>query len=335
MVTLTYADDTHACEPGESVLAVLLRNNVDVPFSCRAGVCHSCLIRRSDGSVPASSQPGLKPTLREQNYFLACQLVPDEDIAVSLPDDAGVVGHAIVTGLDCIGQNICRIHLETATPLCYRAGQYLNLRRQDGLARSYSLASVPGMDKHLELHVRRRDNGRMSTWINDELKAGDRLDFHGPYGDCFYVPGTPGQDLLLIGTGTGLAPLIGIVRDALQAQHSGDIHLFHGGREAEDLYLDRRLRRLAEMHSNFHYHACISGDNVAGDVRRGRADELAFSDFHDLSGKRVYLCGLPAMVNTARRTAYLNGVAMNDIMADAFEMTNLRKKERTATVSLS
>lgn len=335
MVTLTYGDDTHSCEPGESVLETLLRNDVDVPFSCRAGVCHSCLLRRSDGSVPPSSQPGLKPTLRERNYFLACQLVPDEDIAVSLPDDAQVTGHAVVVELDNVNEHICRVLLEPATPLYYHAGQYVNLRRKDGLARSYSLASVPSVDKHLEVHVRRLDNGRMSNWINDDLDVGDRLDFHGPYGDCFYLPGNADQELLLVGTGTGLAPLVGVVRDALQARHSGDIHLFHGCREPDDLYLHRKLRQLAEAHANFHYHACVSGDKAAGNVRRGRANELAFADFPNLSGKRVFLCGLPAMVHAARKMAYLNGAAMDDIMADAFEMTDLRKEERTAGAARS
>ncbi len=329
MISLTYGNDTHTCEPGESVLAVLLRSNVDVPYSCRAGACHSCLLRRSDGAVPASSQPGLKPTLREQNYFLACQLVPDEDISVSLPDDALVTGHAIVVGLEHLNKDICRVLLEPATPLYYHAGQYINLRRQDGLARSYSLASVPSVDKHLELHVRRLDNGRMSNWINDVLQVGDQLDFHGPYGDCFYLPDAEEQDLLLIGTGTGLAPLMGIARDALRSQHRGDIHLFHGSRTIRDLYLDRCLRELAEGHPNFHYRACVTGEDAVDEVRHGRANEIAFSEFPDLNAKRVYLCGLPAMVNTARKIAYLNGAAMENIMADAFEMTDLRKEERT------
>ncbi len=329
MVILTYGDDAHACEPGESVLAALLRNNVDVPFSCRAGACHSCLLRRSNGSVPASSQSGLKPTLCSQNYFLACQLVPDEDITVTLPDDALVTGHAIVAGLDRLNEDICRVLLEPATALYYHAGQYISLRRQDGLARSYSLASVPSVDQHLELHVRRMDNGRMSNWINDALKVGDPMDFRGPYGDCFYLPDAPEQDLLLIGTGTGLSPLVGIARDALQSQHRGDIHLFHGSRAIKDLYLDRYLRELADAHPNFHYQACVTGESTPDGVRQGRANNIAFSEFPDLSGKRVFVCGLPEMVHSARKTAYLNGAAMDDIMADAFEMTDLRKEERT------
>lgn len=334
MVTLTYGSNPYVCEAYESVLETLLRNNVDVAFSCRSGVCHSCLMRRGDGSVPLSSQPGLKPTLREQNYFLACQLVPDEDITVSLPDDARLIGHAIVAEIDHVSENICRIFLDPATPLYYHAGQYINIRRFDGLSRSYSLASVPSADKHLELHVRRLDNGQMSNWINDDLEVGASLDFHGPYGDCFYLPGTPEQDMLLIGTGTGLAPLIGIARDALRSKHTGDIHLFHGSHDRQDHYLDRYLRELSKANLNFHYHACISGEKAKVDVRYGRANDLAFADFPDLGGMRVYLCGLPAMVTASRKTAYLNGAAMQDIMADAFEMTDLRKEERTAKVLL-
>ena len=310
------------------MLATLLRHNVDIPFSCLSGICHSCLLRRNDGPVHAASQAGLKPTLCEQNYFFACQWVPNEDVDISLPDDAQVTGHAVIVGTDRINERVCRVFLETATPLYYHAGQYINLRRDDGLARSYSLASVPSLDKHLELHVRRHINGRMSSWINDELDVGDRLNFHGPYGDCFYVPGASEQTLVLIGTGTGLAPLLGILRDALHAQHVGDIHLFHGSRHPEDLYLDRWLRQLATGHRNFQYHPCVSGPRNKGNARKGRADDIAFSEFDDLSGIRLYLCGLPAMVYAAQKTAYLNGAKINDILADAFAMTDLRKGER-------
>ena len=117
-----------------------------------------------------------------------------------------------------------RLRLRPEGSFDYQPGQYVQLRRPDGLARSYSLASLP-REGWLELHVRRVTDGRMSSWIFDELHVGGRLELRGPFGDCHYEPGRPEQPLLLAGLGTGLAPLYGIARDALESGHTGPVQL--------------------------------------------------------------------------------------------------------------
>lgn len=328
MATIIFARAHYKSQDGESVLATLLRHKVDTPWSCKVGSCHTCLLRRTDGPVPEAAQRGLKPTLRAQGYFLACRFFPDEDIHVASASDADVNAPIRVIAIDRINKEICRIALEPATPLYYHAGQYINLVRGDGLSRSYSLASVPSLDAQLEIHVRRMRNGRMSNWLHDALNIGDNLRFQGPWGDCFYLPGNAEQELVLVGTGTGLAPLVGILRDALQSEHRGDIHLYHGSHHPAGLYLHKRLQRLAEVHNNFYYHACISGDSLPADCRAGRANEIAMTDFKRLDGMRVYLCGKPAMVNDMKKKACLAGAAMNDIFADPFDLADLRRKPR-------
>ena len=69
----------------------------------------------------------------------------------------------------------------------YRAGQYAMLWNTQQLGRCYSLASVPGVDQTLELHVGRVAGGRMSNWLFEELKAGDELQLQTASGNCFYV----------------------------------------------------------------------------------------------------------------------------------------------------
>lgn len=332
MRTIRFKGRDYEGQDGESVLTILLSHKLNIPYSCTAGACHACLMRRTDGEVPESAQPGLKASLKQQQYFLACQFVPDEDISVSLADGEDVSAHATISQVEHLDDATCRIFLEPATPLYYHAGQYINLCRSDGLVRSYSLASVPGLDSSMEIHVRRMQNGKMSNWLHDKVKAGDHIDFQGPYGDCLYVNDAPGQDMLLIGTGTGLAPLIGIARDALNSGHQGQIYLYHGSRSLAGLYRHQQLRQLANDHTNFHYISCVSGDNevIAEDpaIRHGRANDLAFADITDLKNMRVFLCGHPEMVKQSRRIAFLNGASMNQIMADPFEMQELRTAPR-------
>lgn len=317
------------CAPEESVLDALLRQGVEVAYSCRRGACLTCILRAAKGKVPEAAQRGLRATLCEQGYFLACQCRPAGDLVLRAPDEAALYGRAEVLAVERLSGQVAKVSLAPATELYYHPGQFVNLRRpMDGLARSYSLASVPRLDAHLEIHVKRLSGGAMSAWIHDDLQAGQTLDLQGPNGTCYYLPGQPEQGLLLIGNGTGLAPLVGILRDALDDGHCGPIRLYHGTRHPEGLYLRDRLSALEARHDNVEYHACLSGPAVPAGCRAGRAEAVAFAAHTDLTGWRVFLCGYPPMVHAARRQAYLAGAALADIHADAFELRELRRKPR-------
>ncbi|MBT3352334.1 MAG: 2Fe-2S iron-sulfur cluster binding domain-containing protein [Nitrospinaceae bacterium] len=328
MVEIRHAESTYESSPEESVLDVLMRNGTQIPYSCKKGTCLTCMLKARSGSVPPEAQAGLKETLRLQGYFLACICTPQENIEVEFPDDAALYSRATVYSVEKISSAVCRVLLEPAAPLFYHAGQFINIRRNDGLTRSYSLASVPRTDKQLELHVKKLPRGQMSNWIYDELKPGEHIDFQGPNGTCFYTPGSGVQPLLLIGNGTGLAPLYGIARDALLDGHKGPIHLYHGSRHPDGLYFRETLLELEENHSNFTFFSCLSGEDVPSGDRAGRAEKIAFSDHLNLKGMKIFLCGYPAMVNAAQKKAYLAGADLQDIYADAFEMKELRKTPR-------
>ncbi|NQU62184.1 MAG: 2Fe-2S iron-sulfur cluster binding domain-containing protein [Rhodospirillales bacterium] len=325
---ITYENTAYPCGDGETVLEALLKAKVDIPYSCEKGTCLTCLLKAEDGPVPKEAQRNLKPTLTEQGYFLACQCRPTAPLKIAPAADAVIYGRATVKRVDKVAPTVCRVTLRPSTPLYYRAGQFINIRRADGLVRSYSLASVPRLDSDLEIHVKRMPRGQMSNWIYDEINPGDELDLQGPNGDFFYVPGQAGQTMLLIGTGTGLAPLLGVARDALEAGHTGEIHLYHGSREADGLYMAADVGAIAKTYVNFHYVPCVSGPDVPGGCREGRADIAAFADHSNLKGYRVFACGYPAMVEAAKKQAFLSGAILPDILADAFDFKDLRDEPR-------
>ena len=329
MPIIRFNGDAYECPTTETVLQTLLASGVALPYSCKVGICHTCLLRSLKGRVPPAAQQGLRENLRLQGFFVSCLCRPENDMDICLPEDARLLGRAIVVAKDFLTPRICRVLLEPATPLYYHAGQFINLHRADGLVRSYSLASVPVLDRHLEIHVKRLQNGRMSNWICDELQVNDAVDLSGPHGECFYVSGNPNQALLLIGTGTGLAPLLGIVRDALYSGHKGPVCLYHGSHEYAGLYSMDLLHGLVERYPHFHYTPCVSSKPSRHTlVRAGRADDNAFADLPNLSGWRVFLCGNPPMVRSARKKAYLAGADMAEICVDPFEVTDLRRAPR-------
>jgi ferredoxin-NADP reductase len=320
MPILRYARDSWHIREGQTVLDCLLEQGIPVPHSCRSGLCQSCLMRAVDGTPPAAAQKGLRDTLKARNHFLACLCQPTENLAVATLEDTAQDTSipATVRGLELLNTDVMKVVLECHNPLEYRAGQFINLVRDAQLSRSYSLASVPDEDEHLHLHVRRIPNGRASGWVHEELRPGHRVDIRGPAGECFYTDGDKDQGLLLVGTGSGLAPLYGIARDALQRGHCGPIRLFHGSRDRRGLYLTRELRDLTRRYSNFDYTPCLSGLEAPSGHARGRADAIALEELCSLKNWRVYLCGHPDMVKSARKRAFLAGASMKDIYADAF-----------------
>ncbi len=324
MPTITYQGRAYECRESETVLDALTRHNVEVPYSCKKGICLSCMMRAVDGPVPDEAQEGIRDTLCSQGYFLACICKCDYDRELAPPEDAKLFSRATVIDVHPLAPSISRILLQPATPLYYHAGQFINLRRGDGLTRSYSLASVPRLDEHLELHVKRMTNGAMSNWLLDELKPGDTVDLQGPNGAAFYVPGRADQNMVLIGNGTGLAPLAGIIRDALEDGHKGDIRLYHGSRHPGGLYLADELEEISKAHGNFIFKPCLSGPEMPPGILPGRADDIALGDLADLTDWRVFLSGCPPMVYSAKKQAYLAGAALAEIYGDPFELRDLR-----------
>jgi len=332
MPNLKYQGRTVATRDGENVLDAFLRHGISIPFSCRNGICHVCLQRSVQGAVAAVAQHGLRPELRDQGYFMACKCVPLADMEIAPPTELYTT--TLVHRKEMLSPYVCKLLIDPPPAFTYRAGQFINLRRPDGLVRSYSLASLPEEDYFLEIHVQRKDGGIMSNWIIDELNAEEGLDIQSASGECYYKDEARGHPLLLVATGTGLSPLFGVIRDALQHQHQEEIHLYHGGRDTDRFYLRTQLRQLEQQHANFHYHECISGSATPPDgAHAGRAHDVAFARHKDLRAWHVYLAGLAEMVDSGERLAAEHGAPPHAIHTDAFALRDLRKTKRDGAPS--
>lgn len=315
MPLLTYRDRPIDIEPGETVLSALLRTGVDAPNSCRAGVCQTCLHRAVDGEIPPAARQGLTDAQKALGYFLACVCLPETPLAIVPADEAARRMGVVVRSIDRLSASVVRLRLEAEARFDYRSGQFLELIAPGGLERHYSLASLPDDDPFLELHIRLLDGGRMSGLVANSLAPGDRLSVAGPRGSCVYEGAAPDQPLVLAGAGTGLAPLWGILRDALRREHRAPIRLYHGARDTEGLYLADELRALAATRANFSYIPCVldaaapsGGDLAAAVMERER----------DLNASAFFLCGGEKLIGRLKRDLYLKGANLKQIRSDVF-----------------
>ena len=316
MTTITFENSSYECREGESVLACLTRHGLTLPSSCQSGVCQTCMMRATSGPIPEKAQQGLKPTQRAQGCFLACICHPEGDMTVERAE-AMKRFTSTVTGKTMLNAEIARIRIARPAGFEFRPGQFINLIRDNGrVIRSYSLANL--REEELELHVKRIPGGMMSSWLVDRLREGEEVTFQGPSGDCFYLGDKPEQPILMVGIGTGLAPLYGVVRDALAQGHRGKIQLYHASLATAGLYYIDELRRLAARHDNLSYIPCVLHAPAPEGGEVGKID-LIVGALGDLTGWRIYICGDPPIVNTLRQKCYLAGAHMLEILSDPFD----------------
>src|SRR5262245_33445840 len=243
---VVFEGDRISLAPGETVLQVIERHGGALPAYCRRGVCRACIVKARRGAVPAAAQRGLKESHRDQGLFLACQCQPTEELELERCG-AGRALPSRVERVEPLAGGVLRLFLSLPEGLAYQAGQFIQLERPaDGLSRAYSIASLPG--NLLELHVAQRPGGAMSSWL--ATAAGEPVLLRGPFGECHYLAGELERPLCLAGSGTGLAPLLGVVRAALAAGHRAPIRLYHGSVRQGGLYLWDELAALAGARAN-------------------------------------------------------------------------------------
>jgi CDP-4-dehydro-6-deoxyglucose reductase, E3 len=200
----------------------------------------------------------------------------------------------------------------------YRPGQYLSVLLPQGDRRSFSMASAGGVGRPIELHVRRRPGGRFSDTTAAKLQPGDRLWLEGPFGQVDWREGR--GPVILMGTGTGLAPLKALLEHGLASDGARAIHLYWGGRVPTDHYLGAYLEQLARRHARFYFTPLLSRVATRWVGRRGYVQDAVAEDFADLNDAQLYACGSPDMIHAAReRLARLPGFHEDRFQADAFE----------------
>jgi ferredoxin-NADP reductase len=177
----------------------------------------------------------------------------------------------------------------------HRAGQHVDVRltADDGYAaqRSYSIASPPGIDR-LELTVERIEDGEVSPWLTTVADAGDQFELRGPIGGWFVWDGHDIAPVLLVGGGSGVVPLMAMLRHHAASGSTAAMHLVYSARTLGDVIYRRELEELAGPHRAVTLTLTReSSPDWAG--RRGRvdADMLAELGWPPSVRPHCYICG--------------------------------------------
>lgn len=317
MSTVLFNNKSYSLEPKDSVLSCLLREGIAYPNSCQAGICQSCLIKATQGEIHPSWQEGLPETLKAQGYFLACLAKPEHDLTLLSPKACECEISARIIEIHALNDTVLQVKIQADTLDDWQPGQYLTLINEEQTTRSYSIANRPAQDQYIELHVKCVPNGKMSQWLRHAAHIGKTVQLRGPFGKCYYYnPHHASYDMILIGTGTGLAPLVGVIKEALHQAHCGRITLIHGGLVDKDIYYSQQIQALVAAYDSFEYLPCVL--QTQGLFPQCSVEQLMLEQIKNHNTPHVFVCGPKETTNKLKTAAFLAGVPSSLILSDAF-----------------
>lgn len=308
---------------GANLLDTLRANDVPISYSCMSGRCGTCRCKVIRGSVIETGREAKITNPSEGDYVLACTSVLSESCAIEIPEPDEVVTHpariikATVSAIEEATHDIRIIRVRPAKPLSFSPGQYATLQFSPDHIRPYSMASLC-TDEELEFHIRLVPDGRVTGYVFSQLKIGDAIRISGPLGTAYLRTRHTGSMLCVAG-GTGLAPILSIVRGAIAAGMNNPIHLYFGIRSPQDMYKLDQLKVLQTLHPALQVNVIVNTDDDAESGRRtGLITDAIADDIPDFQGWSAYVCGAPPMVEAAAALLRQREMDERHIHADAF-----------------
>jgi CDP-4-dehydro-6-deoxyglucose reductase len=332
-ITLVPTGQSFTAAAGEPVLSAALRAGLNLPHSCKGGHCASCRARILTGDVeyPEGRLPaGITAGEAQERYALLCQAYALDDLTVETRDVRPAPEVEVRTlpcridSMERLADDVMAVFLKlpAVEDLRFRAGQYLDFILPDGRRRSFSIASAPADGRPIAVHVRRASAHGFTGQLFDTLRTGALLRIEGPLGQ-FWFRGESPRPVLMIGGGTGYAPLRAMLRQLLAAGDRRPMELYWGARTSYDLYEHTWLSNVAVVRPAFQYRPVLSApehEDPPWTGRTGLVHEAALADHSDdLAGYDVYASGPPAMVEAIRHEYVARGLPREQLYFDSFD----------------
>ena len=317
----------------ESLLQSALSAGIDFPHSCKVGTCVQCRCKLTEGKVKAIRDFSYVLSVEElqAGYILACQarVKPGEHIRVEVELEAGRPKFdkqkftAEVVAVETLTHDIKALTLKIPGRLEYVAGQYAELSLPEfDRPREYSFAAAAqsGGSDELLFYIRHVPGGAFTDWLFLADRVGETVLVEAPTGNFWLRDGD--QPLLMVGGGSGLAPLKAIIEDALQRGVKRDLVFLFGARAQRDLYAMEELSKLGESWQGQFEIVPVLSDEATDSGWQGLEGfvhtAITADVVSDLANRHAYLCGPPVMIDAAIEVMNGAGIHSDHIHYDKF-----------------
>jgi CDP-4-dehydro-6-deoxyglucose reductase, E3 len=288
--TVTLNGEEFGVRSGQVLLDAAMMAGIEIPHDCRAGRCGTCLTRVKKG-ITLGGETG------QHGLIHACQARVFSDLTLeieALPSVQRV--SATLTRLIDVTHDVVEVALSPSSPLEIWPGQYCRFTFQGFPARAFSpTAPLDGhiANGNIHLNIKRVRNGCVSTNLGGKIKPGHRVAIDGPFGHAFLRP-AENKRLVLVGNGTGYAPVWAVAHAALVENASRHIVMITGVRELKSFYMGQALEFMRRF-QNVKIIATVEEQQLHFPaVKTGRpTDHLPALTATDV----VYAAGAPALVD--------------------------------------
>jgi propane monooxygenase reductase subunit len=318
----------------ETVLNAAFRQGIALFHGCKEGQCSACKQSLLEGDLEMDrySTFALNEFEEEEGYVLLCRSHAYSDLEIELiyyDEDMLRMGipiqdvRAEVEEIESLTPEIKRLVLKLVDPpeMAFRAGQYAEIYVPGSDEhRAYSMANTPYSDERAEFIIRVFPDGKFSGLLEGDLKVGDSLKIKVPYG-VFMLHEDSDSDVIFIGGGTGMAPLLSILRYMAQKGIERNATFYFGARRRKDLFYLDKIRELGEqLPGEFRLVPALSepGPDDQWDGETGLITDVVARLEDDLTNTEAYLAGPPPMIDAALPVLAGKGVKEDKTYYDKF-----------------
>jgi benzoate/toluate 1,2-dioxygenase reductase component len=315
------------CRDDQTVADASYRQRINIPLDCRDGACGTCKALCESGSYDGGTyiDDALSSDEAATGYVLPCSMKPRSDLVLQIASTSEVAKTqaATYTGkvveLQQLSSTTVLFGVETPNraELAFLPGQYVNIAVPGtDVTRSYSFSNAPH-DERLTFLVKLTPGGAMSTYLTERAAVGDDVTFAGPHGS-FFLRETERPVLLLAG-GTGLAPILSMLRKLQSEGSQRKAHLIYGVSTDDDLVELETLTEVAAGLSEFSWDYCVA-DPASAAPNKGFVMSLIRPEHLHDGDVAIYLCGPPPMVEAVRKHVADGGVEPSGFYYEKFAL---------------
>ncbi len=317
------------CRDNQTVADASYRQRINIPLDCRDGACGTCKARCESGSYDGGAyiSDALSDDEATAGYVLPCSMKPKSDLVLQIASTSEIAKTkaATYTGtmveLTRLSATTVRFAVEIPNrhELTFLPGQYVNITVPGSdVTRSYSFANAPD-EQLLSFLVKLTPGGAMSDYLEHRAAVGDTITFTGPNGSFFLREAD--RPILMLAGGTGLAPMLAMLRKMSADRTPRKVHLIYGVKTDDDVVELDVLDEIASTTSGFTWDYCVS-DPATTSPNQGRVMTL-IDPTHLYDGDvAVYLCGPPAMVESVRAHVGAAGIEPTGFYYEKFALAH-------------
>lgn len=326
-IQIANSDATFICNDEQSLLDAGLKAGIEMPYSCRKGVCGNCAGKIVQGEVTGIKGAAIRNEMCTPEQVLFCMCTATSGLLIEpqswqrIDPNARkrITAKVFRNQLVAPDVSLLQLRLPPGQRAKFKAGQYMQVQLEDGSTRSYSMANPPQESDAITLHIRHVPGGRF-TAVAPTLKTGDLLDIEVPFGSFSLQEQTTRPIVCVVG-GTGFAPIKSILDDMVKRRIHRPVTLIWGARNADGLYLLSAVERWQRQLPGFRFVPALSEDFVSTleGIYAGPVHEAMLAHCDTLIDHELYCCGSPGMVAAVREAAVnQRGLAVADFHSDVF-----------------